>query len=245
MADEIKTLSKYRKAQKTFGKLFLISFCVFFISLLLSPLFFYQISNDKMPVLSNSSAQNTNSASSNKSANSFVPKPYPTAYKTPSANSVPQISPKQIPVSGSDSGFPFLLTALVVTGAFSFFATAFTFLGFLTMTVFAWKREKREAAGFRLESAKKAIEIEKLKVELEKSKTSPPAKIKKCTSCNRTYSDASLNFCLDDGAVLSEIYASEEFRQNPFQKTQIMESNLPTEQILAETEEIKNKNTAK
>ena len=113
------------------------------------------------------------------------------------------------------------------------------------MTIFAWKKEKREVASFNLEKEKKEIEIEKLKIELEKSKLSTAGKIKKCAACNRTYTDDSLNFCLDDGAVLSEIYASEDFKYNPFEKTQIMESNLPTEQISAETEEIKNKNTAK
>jgi hypothetical protein len=45
--------------------------------------------------------------------------------------------------------------------------------------------------------------------------------------------------------VLSEIYTSEDFGQNPFEKTQVMESNLPTEQISTQTDEIKNKNTAK
>jgi hypothetical protein len=150
-----------------------------------------------------------------------------------------------IPVSGGDSGFPIFLTAAVVVGIFSFFAAVFTFFGFLTMTIFAWRKEKRESASFRLESQKKQIEIEKLKVELEQSKNASAGKIKKCANCNRTYTDASLNFCLNDGAVLSEIFTTEDFRQSSVEKTQVMESNLPTEEIPFKTEEIKNQNTAK
>lgn len=238
MADEVNNLSKYRKAQKTFGKLFLISFSVFFVFLLISPLFFYLNSADSK--FSNAPTSNTNSASFNKSTNSYDPKPYPTKYDASS-----NTSPILIPANGSDSGFPIFLTAAVVVGFFSFFAAVFTFLGFLTMTIFAWRKEKRESASFQLESQKKQIEIEKLKVELEKSKTSSSSKYKKCMTCNRTYSDVSLSFCLNDGAVLSEVYDSKDFGQNPFEKTQVMESNLPTEQISGETEEIKNKNTAK
>lgn len=239
MADEVEKLSKYRKAQKTFGKLFLISFSVFFIFLLISPFFFYLNSADsKLP---EGTAANTNSASFNKSSNSStVPKPYPTKYGTPE-----KTPPVLIPVSGNDSGFPVFLTVAVVVGFFSFFAAVFTFLGFLTMTIFAWRKEKRESAGFRLESQKKQIEIEKLKVELEKSKTSFSGKYKKCMACKRTYADVSLNFCLNDGAVLSEVYDSKDFGQNPFENTQVMQGNLPTEQISAKTEEIENKNTAK
>lgn len=227
MTDETDNLSKYRKARKTFGKLFLVSFSIFVVVLLLSPLFFYQtLNSEKMPVSSNAPAGNMNSAS----------------YNRPIRNTRPEIP---IPVTARESGFPFVLIVYFVTGTLSFIAAVFTFLGFLTMTIFAWKKEKREVVSFNLEKEKKEIEIEKLKVELEKSKSSSDTKIKKCVNCNRTYTDASLNFCLDDGAVLSEIYTSKEVRHNPFEKTQVMESNLPTEQISAETEEIKNKNTAK
>jgi hypothetical protein len=226
MADETDNLSKYRKARKTFGKLFLVSLSIFVVFLLLSPLFFFQNLKGDSSISSNAPAGNMNSAS----------------YNRPIRNTRPEILP---PVTARESGFPVILIAFFVTGTLSFLAAVFTFLGFLTMTIFAWKKEKREAAGFRLESAKKEIEIEKLKVELEKSKSTSAGKIKKCASCHRTYTDASLNFCLDDGAVLSEIFTSEDFGQNPFEKTQVMESNLPTEQILSRTDEIKNKNTAK
>lgn len=251
MADEINNLSKYRKAQKTFKKLFLMSFAVLFVFLLFTPLFFYQSLDSKAPTFSNSSIQNTNSTVYSTPYND-IPKTTPAlsnansaSYNRPIIKATPEISPKMTPVATGDYSFPFVLAAFLVTGVFSLFATVFTFLGFLTMTIFAWRKEKREAAGFRLETAKKEIEIEKLKVELEKSKSSTAGKIKKCAACNRTYTDASLNFCLDDGAVLSEIYTSKDFNQNPFEKTQVMEGNLPTEQISAETEEIKNKNTAK
>lgn len=258
------TLSKYRKAQKTFGKLFLVSCCVFFVSLLLSPLFVFQsfqspasntafsnsstpetdptvydtpLTNDTPSETTNTSIDNTNSASYNRPLNKNTNKSL--------NNTAPKISPKMTPAVTGESGFPFVLAAFLVTGTFSLLATVFTFLGFLTMTIFAWRKEKREAASFRLENQKKAIEIEKLKIELEQSKGTTAGNIKKCTVCNRSYSDISLNFCLDDGAVLSDTFISEEVRQNPFEKTQIMEGNLPTEQISAKTEEINNKNTAK
>lgn len=264
MTDEVKTLSKYRKSQKTFGKLFLVSFCVFLVSLLVSPLFLYQ-GYSASPNLSNSPAENANSTVYGTPSDSEIPRATPVlsntsirntnsaAYNRPlnrisnktSNNTTPRISPPLAPAPAGDGGFPFVLMAFVVTGAFSFMATVFTFLGFLTMTIFAWRKERREAASFRLENSKKEIEIEKLKIELEKSRHSPAAPVKKCTSCNRTYSDVSLNFCLDDGAVLSDVHTSEESGQNPFNKPRVTESSIPTEQISAETDEIKNKNTAK
>ncbi|CAN5755413.1 hypothetical protein BH20ACI4_BH20ACI4_26890 [soil metagenome] len=229
MTGDINNLSKYRKARKTFGKLFLVSFSIFVVSLLLSPLFFYQTLNSQAPDLSDAPVGNMNSAS----------------YNRPIRNTRLEILPQLTPVTARESGFPVVLIVFFVTGTVSFLAAVFTFLGFLTMTVFAWKKDKREVVSFNLEKEKKEIEIEKLKIELEKSKSTPAAKIKKCVSCSRTYSDVSLNFCLDDGALLSEIYTSENFGQNPFEKTRVMESNLPTEQISAKTDEIKNKNTAK
>lgn len=229
MADEVKKLSKYREARKTFGKLFLVSLSIFIVFLLLSPIFFYQNLKSESPALSNAPIRNTNSAS----------------YNRPISNTRPEILPEPAPFTAPESGFAFLLIAFVVTGTLSFIAAVFTFLGFLTMTIFAWRKEKREVASFNLEKEKKGIEIEKLKVELEKSKNSSDTKIKKCVNCNRTYTDNSLNFCLEDGAMLSEIYTSEEIRYNPFEQTQVMESNLPTEQIVIKTDEIKNKNTAK
>lgn len=265
MTDEVNNLSKYRKAQKTFGKLFLISFGVLFVFLLFTPLFFYRSLDSKAPALSNSSVQNTNStvygtpdenfpkgtpALSNTYAENTEPtfSNRPIVKTTPRIKATPRISPGSSPQMTPDApreeSFPFVLAAFIATGAFSLFATVFTFLGFLTMTIFAWRKEKREAATFRLDSEKKAMEIEKLRVELEKSKTASAPPIKKCARCNRTYEDVSLNFCLEDGALLSEIHKPAETGQNPFDKTQIMESNLPTEEIKFETDEIKNKNTA-
>ncbi len=259
MTDDVNNLSKYRKAQKTFGKLFLISFGVLFVFLLFTPLFFYQSFDNKAPALSNSSIQNTNSTASSTPNNDF-PKGTPALSNTYAENTEPtfsnrpivkatprispRISPQITPPAPREESFPFVLAAFIVTGAFSLFATVFTFLGFLTMTIFAWRKEKREAATFRLDSEKKAMEIEKLRVELEKSKTASAPPIKKCARCNRTYEDVSLNFCLEDGALLSEIHKPAETGQNPFGKTQVMESNLPTEEIKFETDEIKNKNTA-
>lgn len=255
MTDDVNNLSKYRKAQKTFGKLFLISFGVLFVFLLFTPLFFYQSLDSKSPALSKPSVQNTNSTvystpdedfpkGTPMLSNTYAENTNSTASNRPIIKATPRISPQITPPAPREESFPFVLAAFIVTGAFSLFATVFTFLGFLTMTIFAWRKEKREAATFRLDSEKKAMEIEKLRVELEKSKTASAPPIKKCARCHRTYEDASLNFCLEDGALLSEIYGSAETGQNPFGKTQVMESNLPTEEIKFETDEIKNKNTA-
>ena len=230
-------LSNYRKAQKTFGKLFFVSFAVFVISLIVSSSLLLQ--NQKSVKIS--------------SANSSAPATKPTIYGTSSNTTTNQnISPKPTPQTvktpiqaTSEVGSTFLFTFLFITGGLSLFSTVFTFLGFLTMTIFALRKERRETESFRLEREKKEIELEKLKIELDKSKNTNITMIKKCNVCNRTYSDVSLNFCLDDGARLSESYNSEALQRNPSHKTLIMESNLPTEQIQYKTEEIENKTTSK
>lgn len=232
------TISKYRKTQKTFGKLFLVSFGVcIFTSIFIGGSF----------MLSLKSKSSDKIASSNSSA----PAANPTISGTTSANSnrkdTPTRTPQtaQTPVQASNEvGSTLLFTFLFITGGLSLFATVFTFLGFLTMTIFAWSKERREKESFRLEKEKKEIEIEKLKIELDKSKNTNPSMIKKCNVCNRIYPDVSLNFCLDDGARLSESFNSEEFQQNPSQKTLIRESNLPTEKIEYKTKENENRTTS-
>lgn len=53
-------------------------------------------------------------------------------------------------------------------------------------------------------------------------------KMKSCPICNRTYSDTSLSYCLDDGSVLSAPYISEDFQQSLFDETFVLENELPT-----------------
>ncbi len=53
-------------------------------------------------------------------------------------------------------------------------------------------------------------------------------KIKNCPSCNRTYSDISLSYCLNDGSLLSAPYISDNFQQNLFDETLVLENEIPT-----------------
>lgn len=224
----MKTLSKYKKAQKTFGKLFLISFSFLFISLLISPFFVFQSFESETPGLSNFS----------------TPEPKATVQDTPSRSNTkasPRSTPASLPAqrkASSEPGFPFLFTALFVTGVFSFFSTVFTFLGFLMTTIFVWRKEGREKQAFRLETKKKEIEIKKLQAELEKSKRPAGVTIKRCAFCHRTYDDISLNFCLEDGALLSEMRPPEESKPHSPANTLIMENNLQSGQTEDKTEEI-------
>lgn len=182
-----------------------------------------------MPRLSNSSAP---------------PAPVPTSSGATANSSNRRISPTPAPEITYEPGTPVLIIAILVVGGFSLFTTIFSFLGFLGLTIFVWRKEKREKETFRLESAKKEIEIEKLRFELEKSKNTSGTKIKKCTICNRSYFDISQNFCLDDGTVLSEAYSSEEFKRHSPEKTLNME-NFQTDQAEAKTVEIESRPTAK
>ena len=50
--------------------------------------------------------------------------------------------------------------------------------------------------------------------------------MKKCPKCNRTYSDENLAFCLEDGAVLSAPYSTENTLILPVTD----KTNLPTEE---------------
>ena len=54
----------------------------------------------------------------------------------------------------------------------SFFSTVGAFVGVLSTTILAWRREKRETISSKLEIEKKELEVEKLKIELNEYKTS-------------------------------------------------------------------------
>lgn len=53
-------------------------------------------------------------------------------------------------------------------------------------------------------------------------------KMKNCPTCNRTYSDISLSYCLSDGSLLSAPYNSDDFQQNLFDETFVLENEVPT-----------------
>ena len=151
-----------------------------------------------------------------------IPTSQSTSTPMPNANSLNLQTPMQV------SQFP---AFILVTGSLSIFSTFITMVGFLTTTVFALRREKREKENFRIEKESKELELERLKIELEKSRQMNSAELKNCPICYRTYADNSLTYCLDDGAMLSAPNNSKEFQQDSAEKTLIMESEMPTKNI--------------
>jgi len=58
----------------------------------------------------------------------------------------------------------------IVLGGVSFVTSLTSLLGFISTTVLAWRKEKRDVEVIRIENEKKELELEKLKWELEKLK---------------------------------------------------------------------------
>jgi len=52
--------------------------------------------------------------------------------------------------------------------------------------------------------------------------------MKSCPFCNRTYSDISLSYCLNDGSLLSAPHVSADFQQNLFDETLVLENEIQT-----------------
>ncbi len=72
------------------------------------------------------------------------------------------------PNSGT-SGSTLMNTAVVVSMV-SLLTSITSLIGFLSTTVLAWRKDKRESASAELEIKKKELELEKLKIELSKTK---------------------------------------------------------------------------
>ena len=60
---------------------------------------------------------------------------------------------------------------LIIIGGVTFLTSVTSLLGFISTTVLAWRKEKRETETLRFDNEKKALELEKLKFELEKLKS--------------------------------------------------------------------------
>ena len=59
---------------------------------------------------------------------------------------------------------------LMIIGVVTFLTSITSLLGFISTTVLAWRKEKRESETIRVDNEKKELELEKLRWELEKMK---------------------------------------------------------------------------
>ncbi len=64
----------------------------------------------------------------------------------------------------------------IILGGVSFITSLTSLLGFISTTVLAWRKEKREVEIIRYDNEKKELELEKLKWELEKMKAAEAEK---------------------------------------------------------------------
>ena len=78
---------------------------------------------------------------------------------------IPPENPKE------ESGY-----GLMIIGGVSFLTSITSLLGFISTTVLAWRKEKRETEVIRFDNEKKELELEKLKWELEKMKAAEAEK---------------------------------------------------------------------
>src|SRR4029077_17175345 len=58
-------------------------------------------------------------------------------------------------------------TTAALAAFFSLIASVFSLMGFLSGTILAWRKEKREALSYEIDRAKKELEIAKLRLDLE------------------------------------------------------------------------------
>jgi hypothetical protein len=267
----------YKKAQRFFGILFIVSFAV----LLFIPVLIYfnlrtvskPLSNVSTPYISNISSNvqpvvpiesNTpreqvkqsekiikSGKPSNKKPVTSANKPRPaidlnsiieSPVKSNSNVNAPQTfqSPlptptanvnRQIPMQDTTSDSSILLT----TAGLSLFSTVISFLGFVSTTFFAWRREKQDKENLTIEREAHKLEVEHLKLELEKNRQIKAPETKQCPVCKKTYSDKSLNFCLDDGAVLTEQIDARQSQPDILDKTLILETDPDTKILEADT----------
>lgn len=72
---------------------------------------------------------------------------------------------------------------LMIIGGVTFLTSLTSLLGFISTTLLAWRKEKRDAETVRFDNEKKELELEKLRWEIEKIKTdgkeSKPARSRK------------------------------------------------------------------
>lgn len=267
----VDTLTKYKKARKIFGIIFLISLPLTFF--LIPALVFFSFGSaakpSSKPILSSNTGyptplsspteystpnspidtdtpqSNTNrqqitkqptekSPVSNKnSSNQTSVKGNPTYQSNINVNELQssqgrssETSHSQQPVIiQSSSSDP---TLLVTAMGISLFSSVTSMVGFLFTTIFVWRKGKVEKESLLLEKQKNILEMEKLRLELEQSKQSNSSEFKSCPLCKRTYSDSSLSFCIDDGAILSAPFNSNEFQKEFSEKTLTMESDILT-----------------
>jgi hypothetical protein len=101
------------------------------------------------------------------------PSPTPTPFPLPTPTPLPSASPASTPITvpspslgvpvSSDSSNNHLVFLVSIVS----FVTSFSsFLGFISATILAWRKEKREAESVRIENERQRLETEKLKHEL-------------------------------------------------------------------------------
>ena len=71
------------------------------------------------------------------------------------------------PFSHPDNSSRILFSILI---GLSFLTSMGSFLGFVSSTVLAWRKEKRETKSLLIENERKELELEKLRLELDKMK---------------------------------------------------------------------------
>jgi len=146
-------LSDYRKIQK----FLLASFCVSVAGL------FFTGFVASLPM----NSQATNGVTP---ANHSSPTPTATpANVTNSVNTTPNNNPNSN-VSADKQPETIGYGLSIITGV-TLVTSLTSLLGFLSTTVLAWRKEKRDSAALLFDNEKKELELEKLRLELEKMKT--------------------------------------------------------------------------
>lgn len=146
-------LSSYKRIQKVLLTTFFLSVAFLVLSVVL------------LHSAGLSSAVNTNTAIPNKNSPIPIDSPAPdntaNTFVNPNTNTHPAL-----PSDPKDTGS----YSLVIIGTISFLTSLTSLLGFISTTVLAWRKEKRDVETLRIENEKKELELLKLKMELDKLK---------------------------------------------------------------------------
>jgi hypothetical protein len=149
-------LSTYIRIQQSFLAAFVVSVAL----LVFSSLFVYNTA--AIPANINVNATNADSPTpipTNAATNANV---YTTPVNPVNTNNNSSVTASKPP---EESGY-----GLYIIGGVSFLTSITSLLGFISTTVLAWRKEKREVEVIRYDNEKKELELEKLKWELEKMK---------------------------------------------------------------------------
>ena len=157
-------LSSYKRIQKFLLTTFFVSVAL----LVLSVLLLHSVG------LSSAVNTNTNTVIPNKNSPTPIDSPAPGNTANTSANANTNTHPAFPSEQKNTDRY-----VLVIIGTISFLTSLTSLFGFISTTVLAWRKEKRDVEAVRIENEKKELELLKLKMELDKLKAEEKPERKK------------------------------------------------------------------